>query len=131
MTFAFQKQIALRLRYLERVPLGTTYPEVGERVKRMTRSAELAGRGRLVVDATGVGRLVVDLLRDADLRCGIMPVMIISGEMETAADGYHRAPKRDVITGDAGAAAEGGAADRGGLPLREALFGRCGRCRCG
>src|SRR5947209_4161591 len=70
-----------------------------ERVKGMTRSAELAGRCRLVVDATGVGRPVVDLLRDADLRCGIMPVMITSGEMESMADGYYRAPKRDVITG--------------------------------
>jgi hypothetical protein len=33
-----------------------------ERVRALTRSAELAGQCRLVVDATGVGRPVVELL---------------------------------------------------------------------
>ena len=42
--FAWRKVVALQLRYLERVPLGTPYPEVVERVGRVTRSRELAGR---------------------------------------------------------------------------------------
>jgi hypothetical protein len=53
----------LRLRFLERVELGTPYPEVVERVVQVTRSRELAGRCHLIVDGTGVGRPVVDLLR--------------------------------------------------------------------
>jgi hypothetical protein len=36
---------------------------VAERVVKITRSAEMAGRCTLVVDATGVGRPVVDLLK--------------------------------------------------------------------
>src|SRR5436190_1240149 len=43
----------LRLRHLERVPLGTPYPAVVERVRRITASAPLAGRCHVVVDATG------------------------------------------------------------------------------
>lgn len=97
--FARRKGAALRLRYLERVPLGTPYPEVVEKVREVTRSAALAGRCRLMVDATGVGRPVVELLRRADLRCGIMPAVVTSGEMETSGDGYYRVPKRDLITG--------------------------------
>ena len=54
--FAWRKEVALRLRYLERVPLGTPYPEIVERVRRTTRSPELAGRCHVAADATGVGR---------------------------------------------------------------------------
>jgi hypothetical protein len=63
--WAYRKETMLRLRYLQRVPLGTPYPEVVERVVAITRSRELAGRCRLAVDATGVGGPVVDLLRRA------------------------------------------------------------------
>ena len=97
--FAHRKEVGLRLRYLERVPLGTPYAGVVERVREMTRSAELAGRCRLVVDATGVGRPVVELLRGGDLGCEVMPVIVTGGEMETMAQGYYRVPKRDLITG--------------------------------
>jgi len=62
-TYAYRKYAELRLRYLERMPLGTTYPRVAERVAKITLTAEMAGRCSLVVDATGVGRPVVDLLR--------------------------------------------------------------------
>src|ERR1017187_428865 len=58
-----EKEVALRLRYLERIALGTPYPEVVERVAAFTRDKRLAGRCHLAVDGTGVGRPVVDLLR--------------------------------------------------------------------
>jgi hypothetical protein len=54
--FAWPKKVALRLRYLERVPLGTPYPDIVERVRRTTRAPELDGRCHVAVDATGVGR---------------------------------------------------------------------------
>src|ERR1039457_7077570 len=63
--FAWKKEVSLQLRYLERVALGTPYPEVVDRVVQVTQSRELAGRCRLAVDGTGVGRSVVDLLREA------------------------------------------------------------------
>jgi len=53
--FAYRKTTALRLRYLERMPLGTTYVEVAARVRELVRSGELHGRCELAVDATGVG----------------------------------------------------------------------------
>jgi len=97
--FARRKGTALRLRYLERMPLGTPYPEVVERVREVTRSAELAERCHLVVDATGVGRPVVDLLRQAGLTCRLMAAVITGGDGETLRAGYYGVPKRDLIVG--------------------------------
>jgi hypothetical protein len=97
--FAWRKMASLRLRYLERVALGTPYPEVVERVVGLTRSDELAGHCHLVVDATGVGRPVVDLLRRAGPGCPILPVTITGGDAESRDGAYYRAPKRDVIVG--------------------------------
>jgi hypothetical protein len=98
-TYAWRKTASLRLRYLERLALGTPYPEVVERVVGLTRSGELAGRCHLVVDATGVGRPVVDLLRRAGPGCPMMPATITGGDGESQEAGYYRVPKRDVIVG--------------------------------
>ena len=70
-----------------------------ERVVGLTRSGELAGRCHLVVDATGVGRPVVDLLRRAGPGCPMMPATITGGDAESQEGGYYRVPKRDVIVG--------------------------------
>ena len=97
--YAHRKTVKLRLRYLERMALGTTYPEIVDRVKQITRSADLAGRCHLAVDATGVGRPVVDLLRKAGLHCTMLAATITGGDAETRSEGYYRVPKRDLITG--------------------------------
>jgi hypothetical protein len=72
--FAWRKLVSLRLRLLERIPLGTPYPRIVERVVEVTRSPELAGRSHLAVDATGVGRPVLDMLRGARPQSILMPV---------------------------------------------------------
>jgi hypothetical protein len=97
--FARRVSAAYRLRHLERVPLGTPYPEVVARVRDVARSQELRGNCSLMVDATGVGRPVVDLLRRADLECPILPALITGGEAEGCGKGYYRVPKRDLMVG--------------------------------
>ncbi len=97
--FAWKKVVSLRLRYLERIALGTPYPDVVERVVQVTQWPELAGRCRLAVDGTGVGRPVVDLLRRAQPGCVLMPVNITSGLKQTEEGGYYGVPKRDLILG--------------------------------
>jgi hypothetical protein len=97
--FAWKKVVSLQLRYLERIALGTPYPEVVERVVQVTQWPEMAGRCRLAVDGTGVGRPVVDLLRRARPACVLMPVNITSGLKQTEEAGYYGVPKRDLILG--------------------------------
>ena len=98
--YARRKTIALRLRHLERVPLGTPYTEVVDRVVVVTRSGDLAGRCHLIADATGVGRPVMDMRRRAELgSTRLWPVLITGGDVETYANGHYRVPKRDLIVG--------------------------------
>ena len=48
--------------HVERMPLGMTYPRVVARVCEVIERPELRGRCELVVDATGVGAPVVEML---------------------------------------------------------------------
>jgi hypothetical protein len=98
-TWERRKERRLSVRHLERMKLGTPYPEIVERARSLTRSAELQDRCTLVVDATGVGAPVVDMLRRADLGCGIVPVQITHGMRVTYHDGYYGVPKRDLVVG--------------------------------
>ena len=97
--FRYEKRTALRLRYLERTPLGTPYPELVERAARVACSGAMDGRRHLVVDATGVGRPVVDLLKKQGMPWRLWPVVITSGYSGGWSDGCHTVPKRDLIVG--------------------------------
>jgi len=97
--YTYRKEVALRLRHLERIPLGTPYPVVADRVTEVTQSPELTGRCELAVDATGVGRPVVDLIHLARPGCKMMPVLVTGGERETSVEGCYGVPKRDLMVG--------------------------------
>ena len=67
------------VRHLERMPLGTAYTAVTARVVELAQHKALVGNCRLVVDATGVGMPVVDMLRAARPGCEIAAVLITGG----------------------------------------------------
>jgi hypothetical protein len=84
------------VRHLERVPLGTLYPVIVEKVKAMLNEPELKkGSTQLVADATGVGRPIVDMLRAAGLQP--LAVTITGGDTVTTEGGFTRVPKRDLV----------------------------------
>lgn len=89
----------LRVRHLERIALGTSYPRVVARVQEMVTDELLAGQCALAVDGTGVGAPVVDLLHAAKLGCELAAVTISGGERESFAGGMFSVPKRDLIAG--------------------------------
>ncbi len=70
---AFERLV---VRYVERMPLGMSYPAMAERVRQIVRSEALDGNCALAVDATGVGAPVVDTLRAARLGCELTAVTI-------------------------------------------------------
>lgn len=112
---------AYNLRHLERIALHTSYPEIVERVKALMDNPALVTftprptparhdpvaiadwhrcphyekRPDLVVDATGVGVAVRDMLRDAGLH--FTPVSITGGDTATYDAGTWRVPKRDLV----------------------------------
>jgi hypothetical protein len=90
---------SLRVRHLERVPLGTPYALVVERVSALLCQPQFRHTKQLVVDATGVGGPVVELLRSAGLPCVVASVTITGGESEHGRGEEWHVPKRDLLTG--------------------------------
>ncbi len=83
------------VRHLERLPLGTPYPEVARRVAAIVAGVKKrTGRSPLLyVDATGVGIPIVDLLREqAPSRQPIVAVYFTHGDrrIEDRAGGYRQ-----------------------------------------
>jgi hypothetical protein len=117
-------------RHLERLPLGTDYPSMVEHVRTLAQRPELAqSQTTLVVDATGVGRPVVDLLRRASLPCRVVPVTITGGDKETCESGMWNVPKRDLITGLMVLLQRGEVSICGHLPESETLATELGNMR--
>jgi len=84
---------------LERIPLRTPYPLIVEYVSKVMRDvAKRSSKAHLIVDATGVGRPVVDLFVAAGLKP--IAVTITGGHDVTKGDmpGAVNVPKRDLIS---------------------------------
>jgi hypothetical protein len=84
------------VRHLERFPLGTPYPAICERMVHLFAQPPLSG-STLVVDQTGVGRAVVDMIRRARPKAIIRPVTITAGHAVIPdGPGWHVAKKELV-----------------------------------
>lgn len=81
------------LRHIERMPPGTSYSEIVQRVKTIRSGV---GSSTLAIDATGVGQAAVDLFE----RAGMGPyVVTITAGGEVTETGWNiRVPKKDVIS---------------------------------
>ena len=94
-----------RVRHLERPKLGTPYTEVVDRVVELVKT--LGGNPVLAVDATGVGRPVMDMLwktlgeelEGTESYIDRCAVTITGGDSVTRSpDGGLRVPKRDLVS---------------------------------
>jgi hypothetical protein len=86
------------LRHLQRLPLGMAYPDQADAVAELLERSPLHGNCELIVDATGVGAPIVDLIRKA-ARCPVHAVVITSGDSQRENDGRFSVPKRDLVSG--------------------------------
>lgn len=85
----------LSVRWLERMPLGTPFPDVVRRIEEIV--AKLEWNCSAAVDATGLGAPVVDMLRNARLGCDLSPVVITAGDRPRQERGRWYVPRRDLI----------------------------------
>jgi hypothetical protein len=83
------------VRHLERARLGMPYTGIVSRISTLLDRDPLCGRTRIVVDATGVGAPVVDLLIQA--RMSPVAVTITAGETVSGDGAAYRVPKRDLV----------------------------------
>jgi len=80
------------VRHLHRWPLGTSYPAIVADLKEMYARPHLQDSA-LAIDATGVGRAVVDMVRLAGLRARCQSFTITFGEATTGAG----VAKKDLV----------------------------------
>ncbi len=99
-TWEYPKRRRHAVRWLERVPLGTSYVDVVRNIFSLVRQWKQLGDCVVVVDATGVGAAVLDMLKQASWsHCRLVPVVFTAGERDTYhLDRWH-VPKRDLIQG--------------------------------
>jgi len=88
------------LRRIERPVLGTSYPDVIRRITEIWGSPELREHYRaIVIDLTGVGRPVWDLIHQTFTRGMVYGIQIHGGAEVTKPDNYiFNVPKRDLVT---------------------------------
>ncbi|MGB9793342.1 MAG: hypothetical protein ACPLRU_02500 [Desulfofundulus sp.] len=96
-TFRYEPKLPeFHVRHLERMKLGTPYPEIVAYVKRLLETSQLRNKTALVVDRTGVGAAVVDMFMQAGLRP--IGVIITGGNSVSAGSGGYHVPKQDLVS---------------------------------
>jgi hypothetical protein len=88
------------VRYLKRWQLGVSYPAVVEEVKQLLARPPLPG-AKLVIDAGGVGRAVVDMFRVAvrqGMPATITPITITAGQRAHLTPGGWTVPKGELVS---------------------------------
>jgi hypothetical protein len=85
------------VRHLRRWPLGSSYYDIADEVAESTRRLP-RGRVALVVDATGVGRPVVEIIRKARPAVGRLAAVTITAGSEVTSDAWgYKVPKRQLV----------------------------------
>lgn len=83
------------VRHLER-HRQKSYPSLVDRLKTIV--LRLAGRPTLAVDATGVGRPVIDMIRHAEIDANLLAITITAGDAVVVDGMWRRVPKRDLVS---------------------------------
>jgi hypothetical protein len=85
------------VRHLERFPLGTPYPTICECLVELFERPPLVN-ATLVVDQTGVGRAVLDLISRARPRATIRPITITAGHTIVPDGAGWHVPKKELVS---------------------------------
>jgi len=103
LTYQFPMFTRYHVRRIDRPPLGTSYMDIVDLIERHIQAAIpqfTHFSPRLVVDATGVGAPVVDLIQSRRFPCRLTPVTITAGDKEQSTkSGYYNVPKRNLVSG--------------------------------
>lgn len=92
-------EVTYHLRHLERPPRGTEYPAIVDRLIEIYRSPQLLEADKaVVIDLTGLGRPVYDMMKQAGFWLSLNAISITGGGTVNYVDGHINVPKRDLIT---------------------------------
>ncbi len=99
-TFEFGWRRRLIVRKVARLRLGTAFQKVVGEVERLTMLPDFEGcLVTTVVDATGIGLVVTELLQQKRLRGELYPVVITGGQEMRYKAGFYPTPRTDILLG--------------------------------
>lgn len=86
-----------QLVHLEKIPLGTSYPAVARRLLNVSEHKDLIGVSEMVLDVTGVGEAVYDLVVEAG--GSPVPVVLTAGQAPVYNEerGTWSLPKKNLV----------------------------------
>ena len=103
-----RREYRFEVRVIQRLLLGTPYPSVAERLADLVTNLtnhpvapnHAAPSLTMLIDATGVGAPIVDLMRDAlrGSRCRLTPVVFVHGERLTTVNRELRMGKEYMVS---------------------------------
>ncbi len=86
--------------HIEQLKLGVAYTAIVERLHALTHCRELDAEVLTTcVDATGLGEVVMELLRARGLRGELLPVVFTGGRSVGYANGAYTVPKQELVQG--------------------------------
>lgn len=87
-------------RHIARLPLGTPYPQVAERVAQVAAGivAQVNQHAKCYIDATGLGTPVLDVLKQARVKAELIGVYFTHGDRRTVVDGEIRLGKAWLVS---------------------------------
>jgi hypothetical protein len=129
LTLAWEREPRLRVVHMEEFRVGTLYGEVAQRVAELVRREEMRGRCEVVVDGTGVGSAVLEMLQGTLCPAAgraaalLVPVVITGGEREglSGSGGAYHVPKKSLMAAMAAPLESGELKIAGGVGCGEVL----------
>lgn len=87
-----------QIRWIEKIPLGTSYLSVVDRIATVAEAASVISSPIMILDATGVGRPVFDMLRQRT-SISLRAVTFTGADKLKKTGTYsYKVPKRDLVT---------------------------------
>lgn len=88
----------INLRHIERMR-GVEYPAIVDRMKQLYLSPALIDQAKaVVIDYTGLGRPVYDMMKQAGFYWSLNAISITGGNDTTAGDRSYNVPKRELVS---------------------------------
>ncbi len=85
------------IRHLERIALGTSYPKIVYRLEVLLQKPEIYHAQKvMLIDQTGVGQAVVDMMRQSDIK-NVIGINITGGSSVNEIEGGFNVPKKELV----------------------------------
>ncbi|MCC6536002.1 MAG: hypothetical protein IT162_00525 [Bryobacterales bacterium] len=96
-TFERRTRTRIVVHHLERIPLRTPYPDVVARVRELKFHEAYSQNLEILMDSTGVGAAVRDMLNAAHLKCRVTGITLTGGERVLLSPGLYHVPRHDLL----------------------------------